>query len=133
MFIRSVLILSLSLLVGSSVTGCSRTYPLAEPSFTVAISNQAKIHEAIRQALISRRWSITKQTPNSFEAEYQRSADIRATVRVTHQGDRVTVKYLGSTNLGYTDYDGSAQINRRYNTWVANLERDIQVEIGKTL
>lgn len=131
--IRFVLVLTLTVLVGSSVIGCHRNYPLVEPSFTVAISNQAKIHEAIRQALVSRRWSITKQTANSFDAEYQRSADVRASVRVHHHGDRVTVQYLGSTNLGYTNNGGEAQINRRYNTWVANLERDIQVEIGKNL
>jgi hypothetical protein len=131
--IRIVLVLTLSIFVGSSVIGCHRNYPLVEPSFTVAISNQATIHEAIRQALVSRRWSITKQTANSFDAEYQRSADVRASVRVNHHADRVTVKYLGSTNLGYTDDGGAAQINRRYNTWVTNLERDIQVEIGRSL
>lgn len=133
MFIKRILLLTLSVSIGSSLVGCNQLQPLNEPSFNVAISNQAKVHEAVRQALVSRRWSITGQTPNSFDAEYQRTADIRARVKVTHHGDNVTVKYVSSSNLDYTDAEGSPQINRRYNTWVANLERDIQVEIGKKL
>ena len=133
MFIKRILLLTISLSIGSSLIGCTRSHPLNEPSFNVAISNQAKIHEAIRQALLSRRWSITGQTPNSFDAEYQRRADVRARVKVIHHGDNVTVKYVGSTNLDYTDVGGSPHINSRYNAWVANLERDIQVEIGKKL
>jgi hypothetical protein len=133
MFIKRMLLLTLSLSIGPGLVGCNRLQPVNEPSFNVAISNQAKVHEAVRQALLSRRWSITGQTPTSFDAEYQRSANIRARVNVIHHGDTVTVKYVSSSNLDYSDADGSPHINRRYNTWVANLERDIQVEIGKKL
>ena len=133
MFIRRALAFVLFMTVGATLIACNRLQPVNEPSFTVAQSNQAKVHEAIRQALLERRWSILGQTSNSFEAEYQRGADTRSRVKVLHENGHVSVKYLGSSNLNYGDVEGSPHIHRRYNAWVANLERDIQVEIGKSL
>lgn len=130
---KYLLSIALLLAVGVNVTGCNNLRPVSTPSFQVATSDQKRVHEAVRQALVQRRWSIIAQRPDGFDAEYQRSADMRAKVRVTHAGDKVSIAYLDSSNLGYGIAETGPEIHKRYNAWVANLERDIQVQIGKML
>ena len=129
---RSIAI-ALAFAIGINVVGCTNLRPVSTPSFHVAIHDQKRIHEAVRQALIDRRWSIIAQRPDGFDAEYQRSADMRAKVRVTHSGDTVSIVYLDSSSLGYNVSQDGPEIHKRYNGWVANLERDIQVQIGRML
>ena len=125
--------IALAFAVGVNVMGCNNLRPVSTPSFQVAMNDQKRVHEAVRQALVQRRWSIIAQRPDGFDAEYQRSAEMRAKVRITHAGDKVSIVYLDSSNLGYKIAENGPEIHKRYNGWVANLERDIQVHVGKLL
>jgi hypothetical protein len=104
-----------------------------EPTFEVAAQDSRKIHDAIQQALVRRKFAILAKTPNSFDAEYKRSADQGARIRVSHQGNKISIKYLSSTDLQYKVTEGGPLIHKRYNGWMTNLEKDIQIEVGKTL
>jgi hypothetical protein len=120
-------------ITGISLIGCHRLQPLRSPTFQVATSDQGKIQEAIRQALLDRHWSIIAKRADGFDAEYKRTPDQGAKIRVTHIADTISIKYLESTDLEYHVVDGIPEIHKRYNGWVANLERDIQVEVGRRL
>lgn len=123
------IVISLSL----SLVACARPQPLQTPTFEVAIKDNLKIQQAIQQALVRRDWSITARHPNGFDAEYSRSSQLGAKIRVTHVGSTVTIQHLGSFGLQYSNLHGLPEIHKRYNLWVTNLERDIQVEVGRHL
>lgn len=127
------LTLILCVTLGASLVGCHRIQPLRVPTFQVSTSDQAKLNEAIRQALLDRHWSIIARRADGFDAEYRRTPDQGAKIRVTHSGNKVTIQYLESSDLEYHVVDGVQEIHKRYNGWVANLERDIQVEVGRRL
>jgi hypothetical protein len=116
-----------------SLVACTRLQPLRNPTFEIAIHDNAKIQEAIRQALVRRDWSITIRHTNGFDAVYNRSSQLGAKIRVTHVEGTVTIRYLGSHGLDYSTSNGAAKIHKRYNLWVTNLERDIQIEVGRYL
>ena len=117
--------------VALSAIACTRLQPLQVPTFQVATSDQAKIQESIRQALLDRHWSILARRADGFDAEYKRTPDQSAKIRVTHSGNKVTIQYLDSSDLEHTVTNGVPEIHKRYNGWVNNLERDIQVEVGR--
>ncbi len=113
--------------------GCTRLQPVVTPTLQVQASNQRTIHEAIQRALLQRRWIILGQTPDSFDATYTRGGTATGKIRVTHRGSTVTIAYLDSANLDYTQESGVPEIHKTYNNWVTNLQQDIQVEVGRTL
>lgn len=131
--LRHLAQIAILFLVLTSFIGCINTRPLVQPSFEVAVQENKKVHDAIQQALIARKWAILAKTPNSFDAEYKRGADQGARIRVSHQGNKISIKYLSSTDLQYEENGGSPVIHKRYLGWVSNLERQIQLEVGKTL
>ena len=113
--------------------GCSRQMAMKTPQFEVSSSEQASVHEAIKQALLGRRWVILENHPDSFIAQYNRS-DVWARIRVTHSGREVSIMYVSSDGMKYSDASQfGPRISRWYNTWVSNLEADIKVRVGATL
>lgn len=125
--------ITIATLASVSLVACSRLQPLNAPTFQVATHDQGKIHEAIRQALLARHWSIIAQRADGFDAEYKRSVEQGAKIRVTHVGDKVSIQYLDSRNLDYVTMGGVPEIHKRYNGWIHNLERNIQLEVGRRL
>ena len=119
--------------IAMTAVGCVRLQPLHTPSFQVATTDSSKIQEAIRQALLDRHWSIIARRSDGFDAEYRRTPQMGAKIRVTHAGDKVAIQYLDSSEMEYSTQEGFPEIHKRYNVWVANLERDIQVEVGRRL
>ncbi len=115
-------------------TACTQQ-PVLTPSFSVSISNSKEIHEVIREALVRRRWIILKNEPSAFEAEYKRGPEISARIKVKHIGSIVSIDLLESSGLDYQP-NGTGQgpmIHKTYNSWVTNLERDIQMLVGSRL
>ena len=118
-----------------SSSGCVSRAVLS-PTFKVVTIDNEKVHAAIKSALLRRNWAITKNEPSAIEAEYTRDQDTKATVRIEHSADTVTIKYVDSTGLRYKPYSTIVKgpsIRRTYNSWVANLERDIKVAVGAAL
>lgn len=125
--------IALFVLLSSMICGCMTVQPLAQPSFEVASQDHKKVHEAIQRALVSRKWAILANNRDGFDAEYKRSVDQGARIRVSHQGGKVSITYLGSTDLQYGTDENGPFIHKRYNGWIQRLERDIQIEVGKAL
>jgi hypothetical protein len=121
------------ILIAVTCSGCYKTAPISTPEFQVALSDQKRIHEAIRTALIKRKWVVLKNEPSAIEARYTRGNEHSAHIRITHSGNTVRITHVDSQELLYSNTDGAPVIHSWYNTWVNNLERDIQVEVGALL
>jgi hypothetical protein len=76
---------------------------------------------------------MLKNGSNTIEAKYTRGNQHAAHIRVSHIGKQVTISHVDSQDMMYSQGNGSPVIHRWYNTWVTNLERDIQFTIGTGL
>jgi hypothetical protein len=126
-------ILSCSILAAFVLAGCVKIAPLITPEFEVPVADQKQIHNAIHSALIQRKWAILKNQPNAIEAQYSRGHEHSARIRVSHAGRKVKISLVNSENMQYSQKATGPFIHKWYNTWVQNLERDIQRAIGTTL
>ena len=121
------------ILAAVALSGCAKTAPMVTPEFQVAISDNKRIHDAIRNALVQRKWTIVKNEPNAIEAQYYRGNEHSAHIRVSHRGNTVKITHVDSQQMLYGLGGTGPVIRKWYNTWVRNLERDIQVAIGAGL
>lgn len=55
--------------LGILLTGCHRLQPLRAPTFQVSTTDQTKLNDSIRQALLDRHWSIIARRPDGFDIE----------------------------------------------------------------
>lgn len=111
-------------------TGCVRTLPVNNPSFQVMKSPPATVHKAILKSLQDRRWALLSDRPGEIQARYSRS-EHSATILITHTADKVTIKLKDSNGLLQgTNEQGDPVIHKSYNSWINNLENDIQVNLS---
>lgn len=122
----------LGLLLPAAAMARAKTEPVYNaviPLTTKATAKQVK--KGVKMAVLSRKWTISNEKGNSFEASYtkpeRRGGDLTARIRVTYGPKEVKVEHISSENMGY---NGSS-INRYYNSWVKNLEKDIPIYIER--
>lgn len=116
--------------------GCfGRIQPVYTASHPIGASAQAlsldEISDAIVRGASKRQWVVEDQGPGKMMATYQNSKH-SATVEITYSKTRYTITYHNSNNLLYdkgNTASGKVTIHRTYNRWVANLEKDIGMEI----
>jgi len=70
-------------------------------------------------------WQIETVSPGALRGTLKLRQHV-AVVAIAHDTSTVRITYQDSTNLRY---DGQ-EIHKRYNQWVQNLERAIQVELA---
>ena len=131
---RLPVLLALIVTLCLTLTACTQK-PMLAPSFEVPMKDRGKLHEIIREALVSRNWIILRNEPTSFEAEYRRTPEISARIKVKHIGGNVTISLLDSRGLDHNPHvpGKGPTIHRSYNNWVTNLEKDIQRLVGARL
>lgn len=127
-----VVALCLGLLLPGAALARAKTEPVYTPTIALATkATPAQVKKGVKMAVLSRKWTISNEKGNSFEASYtkpeRRGGDLTARIRITYSTKEVTVAYVSSDNMGY---DGSS-INRYYNSWVKNLEKDIPIYIER--
>lgn len=88
--------------------------------------NTAEVGQAVKQALIGRRWAIAKEKGNSLEA-LQTSRGLSAKITVSWTKDTVSIKYLDSIGFDFREEGGQRLIHPNYNKWIGNLQKDIPV------
>jgi hypothetical protein len=70
-------------------------------------------------------WQIETVAPGSLRGTLKLRQHV-AVVSITHDTSAFRITYQDSTNLRY---DGQ-EIHKRYNQWVQNLERGVQMELA---
>lgn len=127
----SVAALCLSLLPGFALAR-SKTEPIYTASITLNTKASAsQVKKGVKMAVLNRKWTISNEKGNAFDASYtkpdRRGGGLTARIHVTYSTKEVRVTYAGSENM---DADGT-NINRTYNVWVKNLEKDIPIYIER--
>lgn len=119
-------LLSLAVLQPARADDMARPLPIWVPPGLAA--EQVRI--AVGKALSGRGWEISDVAPGEIEGRLTRpNRDVRAAVRVRYDDRDVTIVYHDSEGL---DYDPAAgTIDRQYNRWVRNLEKDIRTFLAR--
>jgi len=90
-----------------------------------------KIYNSIKLAAYKRGWRVTQIKPGIAKAFIDVRGKHQATVEITYNTKEYSIKYLSSSNLKY-DSDNNT-IHKNYNSWIKNLDRDIQLELNYNL
>jgi hypothetical protein len=88
----------------------------------------AQIHDAARQGLEFRGWTVLDDKPNEIVAELAAREKHSAKIRIPIADGGYSIEYVESTGL---DYDPATKgIHHNYNRWVANLKLEIDTRLG---
>ncbi|MDV7341018.1 hypothetical protein RYZ26_15535 [Terasakiella sp. A23] len=122
----------LSVFVCLLLTGCfGRIQPLYSvynhpvPSSADFMSLR-EISEVIELSAVNRKWLVEEQYPGLLTLTFRKKTHM-AVVEVSFDQSNYSIKYVNSTHLLYN----GTTIHRNYNRWVANLERDIEMNLQK--
>ncbi|WP_417822318.1 hypothetical protein [Terasakiella sp.] len=86
-----------------------------------------KISDVIELSAMNRKWLVEKQSPGLLKLTFRKKTHV-AVVEVSFDQSSYSIKYLNSVDLLYN----GGSIHRNYNRWVANLEKDIEMNLQKS-
>ncbi len=86
----------------------------------------SEIGDVIELSGINRKWLVEEQYPGLMRLTFRKKTHM-AVVEVSFDQSQYSIKYVNSTDLFYN----GTNIHRNYNRWVANLERDIEMNLQK--
>ncbi|MDH5632395.1 MAG: hypothetical protein OEZ10_05290 [Gammaproteobacteria bacterium] len=136
MIIRKLTALLLvPVLAGLLVTGEADARPRTEPVFAAETINYkgsvADAAKRVRKVIFRRKWEAKDKGAGHIRATYEKSSKkttLMAAVNIKISGGKIRISYAGSEGFSY---DSAAKtIHHKYNSWVANLVRDMRVEFG---
>ena len=93
-------------------------------------ASAAQIKKGVKLAVLNRKWNITNEKGNEFDAEAQPMwgrDKWSAKIHVVHTTKSVTIKYVSSDGLNAE----GGQIHPTYNKIVGYLEKDIPIYIER--
>ncbi|MGB8663169.1 MAG: hypothetical protein WCD24_00155 [Serratia inhibens] len=108
-------------------SGCAGTAPVHNINQTIAGNHsEAQVRQAILYAGLNRGWIMNPTSEGMIDGKILlrgHSADIR----ITYNANNYQIKYIGSSNMDAKE----GKIHSNYNRWVANLNKDIQLELAR--
>ena len=90
-----------------------------------------KVYKAIKQAGHMRGWRVSKVSPGVAKAFIDVRGKHQATVLITYNKSEYSIEYQDSANLKFNAENNT--IHKNYNSWVKNLDRDIQFAISSLM
>jgi len=125
-FILATLILTITL------SGCSRREVLIPaPKLNVTVEED-QIAKSIVNGMSDLGWIMTSDEPGHIVANLnvrQHQVDID----ILYDAEQISFNYKSSVNLRYSMEDGNQYIHRKYNAWIKNLMKEIQLEMQRNL
>jgi hypothetical protein len=129
--VLSVAALCLALLPGAALARRAKVEAVNNPTINIETkATAAQVKKAVKLAVLNRKWNISNEKGNEFDATYDHHfgrSNSSATIHITHSPKTVTIKYVTSEGL---DAEGT-QISRAYNMWVENLVKDIPIYVER--
>ena len=131
----SRLIAPLTLIAVLAIAGC-RAAPMysasdiafAEPPASVQkVLTMEDYKNAILRGGTKRGWTFQEEGPGHLVGNLAVRNKHFATVDVTFDTQKFSISYKSSQNLNYNA--GRSEIHPNYNSWIRNLQNDIQAEI----
>jgi hypothetical protein len=114
------------LLLGVASCRIAPVYNVEAHEFATSTAPLSVRAQQIKHAGARRGWKMTEVGPGEIRGRLT-SGDYNATVLINFTPSQYAIRYAGSEGLGYS----GGQINKRYNGWVENLEKDIYAESRK--
>lgn len=112
--------------VVGALAGCARTAPVENIHTTVSAGHtDAQVKNAILKAGVQRQWIMNEAGPGVITAR-QQTRNHTAEVRINYSATSYSITYANSLNLKAS----GGKIHKAYNSWVHNLDRDIQVNLS---
>ena len=118
---------TLAIVLALATTGCGTTKIVNVPAQNVVKQmSQQEIHNAIYRAGVSRGWTMSDASGSVLHATYAKRG-FTVTAAITYSPSAYSINYVSSQGL---KYDPSTQtIHKNYNSWIANLKKQINMEI----
>lgn len=108
-------------------SGCAGTAPVQNINQSIAGNHsEVQVRQAILYAGLNRGWIMNPTSEGMIDGKILlrgHSADIR----ITYNANNYQIKYIGSSNMAAKE----GKIHSNYNRWVANLNKDIQLELAR--
>jgi hypothetical protein len=116
-----LLFLPLLLLLGNA-----RGAPLVDrpPIAIPASATPEQVANAIHQAFVHRGWKIETDQPGRIEGSLRRD-EHSVRVAISYDSQQITISYVSSENMDYSQGPKGPQIHRKYLSWVKYLDEDI--------
>ncbi|HUR39887.1 MAG TPA: hypothetical protein VM240_01855 [Verrucomicrobiae bacterium] len=127
----SLAALCLALVLPAAVQARGKSEDIYNATVELATkASAAQVKKGVKMAVLSRKWTISNEKGSEFDASYTkpgRGGDLTAKIHVAYSTKQVKITYAGSEGM---DADGTT-INRTYNAWVKNLEKDIPIFVER--
>lgn len=105
----------------------ARQDPLVDLEVPVIEGLSARqVGDAVRQALVGRRWIVSEAKGNRVEAT-QTARKHMAKIAVSWDTRTVRIAYVDSAELNFEQKNGQRFIHPTYNKWIGNLEKDLPI------
>jgi hypothetical protein len=109
------------------LSGCAGTAPVQNVSQSVIGTHSAQqVRQAILYAGLNRGWIMNQTTEGVIDGKILLRGHT-AEIRVTYNKNSYQINYVGSNNMDAKN----GKIHSNYNRWVANLNKDIQIELAR--
>jgi len=124
------------LALAPAVVFAGRAAELVDPApiqLTTKASN-TQVKKAVKTSVLNRGWTIENEKGNSFQAKYAKQTNrdnFWAKIALTYDTKQVTIKYVASEGLNYSEDGGKRMIHANYNKWIGNLVKDIPIYVER--
>jgi hypothetical protein len=109
------------------ISGCAGTAPVKNINQNVVGSHtDAQVRQAILSAGLNRSWMLNPTSDGVIDGKILLRGH-SANIRITYNANSYQIKYLDSSNMDAKE----GKIHPNYNRWVANLDKDIQIELAR--
>lgn len=128
---RLMLLLALILMAMVLAVGCKRTAPvhniIDQPvPMSATAQSTSKVKRAIAVACAEQDWVIQSDNNNVIRAKLILRTH-EAVVDIPYNAKQFSIVYVSSSGLAYQN----GNIHTRYNSWVKNLAKAIELEISR--
>ncbi|MFW5394028.1 hypothetical protein V1951_22460 [Yersinia sp. 2544 StPb PI] len=120
-----------ALLVGlvsiTFIVGCAGTTPIQNVNQTIIGSHTtSEVQKAILAGGINRGWVMIPGAEGVINGKLI-NRDHTVEIQINYNANNYQIKYIGSTNMDAKN----GKIHSKYNRWIANLNKDIQVQLNR--
>ena len=109
-----------------------RIQPILEPTIMVnADVSAVDVKKVLELTLLTRGWQIVSLQEDQITARFQARSMV-SDIRISYDQEKISIKYLRSSNLKYKQKrDGARMIHRDYNTWIGDIQRDVDQALSQ--
>ena len=122
---RGIVVVAAAVLLTACATTLQPVYNVSQSPIVAKVRTSDDVSKAIVRAGTGLGWQMIPDRPGHITGTLKVRAHL-AVVDIDYNPKSYSIKYKESSNL---NYDGS-NIHRNYNSWIQNLDRQIQVQLS---